>query len=207
MKRFSISVFFICVAFSGNCQLKNADINFLKYINTHRNENLDKSFQFLSNTSDFVAIGEPLVLLGVGFYKNDAYLKKQGVNATVATIGTYSLGYIVKKSVNRNRPYQTYPEIEHYETKLGSSFPSGSTSLAFSAATSISLSYPKWQVIAPAAVYAVGVGYSRLHLGAHYPSDVLAGAILGSGSAVLSRYLNGLLLKQYRKKQISKNSF
>ena len=36
---------------------------------------------------------------------------------------------------------------------------------------------------------AVAVGYSRVHTGVHYPSDVAAGAAIGIGSAALSRRL------------------
>jgi membrane-associated phospholipid phosphatase len=117
------------------------------------------------------------------------------------------VGYILKKSVNRNRPYVTYPFLQNYKIENDSSFPSGSTSVAFSAATSLSLSYPKWYVIAPAALYASGVGYSRLHLGVHYPSDVLAGAVLGAGSAFVSRRLNKMLVNEFRKRKVKKSTF
>jgi membrane-associated phospholipid phosphatase len=62
--------------------------------------------------------------------------------------------------------------------------------------TSLSVAYPKWYVIAPAYTWAAGVAYSRLALGAHYPSDVLAGAIIGSGSAWLNIKLNQWLNKK-----------
>ncbi|MGB8358080.1 MAG: phosphatase PAP2 family protein, partial [Bacteroidales bacterium] len=52
------------------------------------------------------------------------------------------------------------------------------------------LDYPKWYVIVPSYAYAGTVAYSRMHLGVHYPSDVLAGALIGSGCAVLSHYVN-----------------
>jgi undecaprenyl-diphosphatase len=70
------------------------------------------------------------------------------------------------------------------------SFPSGHTSSAFNTATFICLTYPKWYVIAPAALWATSVAYSRMYLGVHYPSDVLAGAVLGAGTAYLTYYLN-----------------
>jgi membrane-associated phospholipid phosphatase len=57
-------------------------------------------------------------------------------------------------------------------------------------ATSLSLQYPKWYVIAPAYLYAGTVAYSRMDLGVHYPSDVLSGAIIGSGSAYITYKIN-----------------
>ncbi|MGL5772584.1 MAG: phosphatase PAP2 family protein, partial [Bacteroidales bacterium] len=45
-------------------------------------------------------------------------------------------------------------------------------------------------VIAPASLWALSVGYSRMQLGVHYPSDVAAGLAIGAGSAVLSHYAN-----------------
>ncbi|HSC36729.1 MAG TPA: phosphatase PAP2 family protein, partial [Chitinophagaceae bacterium] len=75
------------------------------------------------------------------------------------------------------------------------SFPSGHTSSAFAMATSISMSYPKWYVIAPCYLWAGTVGVSRIVLGVHYPSDVLAGALVGMGSAYVTnratRWLRG----------------
>lgn len=186
---------------------QNVDINILKEINLNRNKNADAGMNFLTNTSDFVAIGTPAALLAVGFIKDDASFKKEGLNAAVAVIGTYGVGYILKKSVNRNRPYVKYPFLQNYKIENDSSFPSGSTSVAFSAATSLSLSYPKWYVIAPAALYATGVGYSRLHLGVHYPSDVVAGAVLGAGSAFVSRQLNKMLVNEFRKRKVKKSTF
>jgi membrane-associated phospholipid phosphatase len=51
---------------------------------------------------------------------------------------------------------------------------------AFALATSLSLSYPKCYIIVPSFAWASSVGYSRMDLGVHYPSDVLAGAIVGA---------------------------
>ena len=68
--------------------------------------------------------------------------------------------------------------------------PSGHTSSVFATATSLSMAYPKWYVVVPSFVWAGSVGYSRMHLGVHYPSDVIIGALVGSGSAILTRKAN-----------------
>ena len=102
-----------------------------------------------------------------------------------------------KYAVNRDRPYEKYPLlINPYNTpEQGKSFPSGHTSTAFTLAASLSIEYPKWYVVVPAYTYAATVGYSRLYLGEHYPSDVIAGAALGVGSAYLSNWLAKKVLK------------
>jgi membrane-associated phospholipid phosphatase len=199
---FIFLLFISCQSFG-----QNIDINILKGINLNRYSKLDAPMQFLTNSADIVAIGTPAVLIAGGFIKNDATLKKEGLNAAVAVLGTYGVGYVLKKSVNRNRPYINYPFLQNYKIENDSSFPSGSTAVAFSAATSLSLSYPKWYVIAPAALYATGVGYSRLHLGVHYPTDVLAGALIGAGSAFVSKELNKVIINQYRKRKLQKPTY
>ena len=62
------------------------------------------------------------------------------------------------------------------------------------------MEYPKWYIIAPSFAWASAVGYSRMHLGVHYPSDVAVGAIIGSGSAYLSYKAN----KWINKKRVNK---
>ncbi|HEU4718905.1 MAG TPA: phosphatase PAP2 family protein, partial [Bacteroidia bacterium] len=103
----------------------------------------------------------------------------------------------LKYTVNRPRPFVTYPDIIK-KTKAGSkSFPSGHTSSAFALATSVSLAYPKWYVIAPSYAWACAVGYSRMRLGAHYPSDVAAGALIGAGCAWGCWWLNKKIQEKY----------
>jgi membrane-associated phospholipid phosphatase len=196
---------FVCLSLQVFSQ--NFDIDFLKKVNVGRNKNLDPGFQFLSGSSDYLAIGTPVTLLTVGFVKNDSELKKQGLNAAITTFGTYAAAYVFKESIKRYRPYLSYPYIENYRNEKGYSFPSGSTSLAFSTATTLSLSYPKWYVIVPSYLYAGSVGYARMHLGAHYPSDVAAGALLGAASAVVTKQLNKLITNKYRKRQLKKSTW
>jgi membrane-associated phospholipid phosphatase len=200
MVNFGVLISFFLLL-SGSVFGQNLDLTLLEKVNLHRLKSLDPSLQTLTNSTDFVAVGMPVGLLIAGFAKNNTSLKKEGFRAGLATLGTYAVGYGLKKIVNRDRPYMTYPQIQNYQAQSGASFPSGSTALAFSAATSLSMSFPKWYVIVPSFAYATGVGYARLHLGAHYPTDVLAGAALGAGSALVSRKLNQYLVNYTRKRK------
>ena len=104
----------------------------------------------------------------------------------------------------RDRPFVKYPDKVHpygAPDADSPSFPSGHTAAAFSLATSLSITYPKWYVIAPSAVWACGVGFARINQGVHYPSDVVAGAAIGVGCAFANIYINRWLNKVLFKKK------
>ena len=97
----------------------------------------------------------------------------------------------MKYLVDRERPYERYPDRVHpYSHESSPSFPSGHTASAFALATSLCIKYPKWYVIAPSALWACSVGVSRMNEGVHYPSDLIAGAVIGTGCAVVNVYVN-----------------
>ncbi len=174
---------------------QNIDINILREINVNRITQLDNTFRFITNSATPFAIGTPILLFGIAIVKKDTILGNKSIYIGEAIISTVILTTIMKYSFNRTRPFTKYSFIEKL-TKAGSpSFPSGHTSEAFAFATSLSISYPKWYIIAPAFIWASTVGYSRMDLGVHYPSDVLVGAIIGSGCAYLSYIVNNKINK------------
>lgn len=201
MIKYLFSFALIIASFSSLAQ-SSWDLRTLENINLTRNFDMDKPLNALSNSADYLAVGIPVGLLTAGFIKGDAALKKEGFNAALTTFATYGVGFVLKKAVDRDRPYIEHPHIKNYREFSGSSFPSGSTSIAFATATNLSMAYPKWYVIVPSALYASTVGYSRLHLGAHYPSDVLAGAAIGMGTAFVSRKLNQLVNNEKKKRKL-----
>jgi membrane-associated phospholipid phosphatase len=69
------------------------------------------------------------------------------------------------------------------EFPKSASFPSGHTASAFAFATGVALESP-WRAVLVAPL-AVTLGYSRLHVGAHWLSDVVGGAVIGVGVAAL----------------------
>ncbi|MFV5696585.1 phosphatase PAP2 family protein [Flavobacterium sp. LB3P122] len=196
-KIYCLLLFFLWVTF-GNAQ--NTDINILRDINGNRNKNLDPTFKLVTNTAVPFSVATPILMYSIGLIKKDSTIKKQAIFIGETFLVSAFITTALKQTVKRARPFDTYSDIEKETSAPGYSFPSGHTSLAFATATSLSMAYPKWYVIAPSFLWAGAVGYSRMHLGVHYPSDVLAGAIIGSGSAYLTYKANKWLNKKRSKK-------
>ncbi|MBD1380220.1 phosphatase PAP2 family protein [Metabacillus arenae] len=91
----------------------------------------------------------------------------------------------VKKLYPRKRPYIALIETKVLENPLQDhSFPSGHTTAIFSVIIPFLLFMPALSyILLP---LAVSVGISRMYLGLHYPSDVLAGCLLGTSSGLLT---------------------
>jgi membrane-associated phospholipid phosphatase len=165
---------------------QSLDITILRSINSPETLPSDNFFRFVSNSEIYIALGIPSGMAAAGLMKDDKDLLRNAFVTFGSAAIASGITIILKYSVNRDRPYVTYPDITKKSYAGSPSFPSGHTSSAFSTATSLSLAYPKWYIIVPSFTWAGTVGYSRMHLGVHYPSDVLAGAIIGAGSAWLS---------------------
>ena len=164
---------------------QNLDIRILRQINEHRNTHLDGTFTTITNSVSPISIAAPILIFGTGLIEKDKTIQQKGLVMGASFLTATIISTSLKHAINRTRPFVTYPDIQKVTSGGSPSFPSGHTSDAFSTATSLSLAFPKWYVIAPSYMYASAVGYSRMHLGVHYPSDVLAGALVGAGSAFL----------------------
>lgn len=105
--------------------------------------------------------------------------------AGALALGAMILGLIVtnltiKPLISRPRPWLDWPIIPLVTEKDPNSFPSGHTCAAFAAAMVWVRTLPQKRDRVIAAVMAVLMGLSRLYVGVHYPSDVLAGAVIGA---------------------------
>lgn len=114
----------------------------------------------------------------------------------LSEIGAAGLTMGLKNIFRRARPYVALDSVSSRQGSSYSdldpfSFPSGHSALAFALATSTSLDYPEWYVIAPAMTWATLTAIARVWHGMHYPSDIAVGAILGVGSALLVHELFG----------------
>lgn len=192
--KFLFTLFFIL---SLKCFSQTGELKLLDNINPiNPNSTFQKS---ISNSTYPIILASTAALFTTSIINKDSLLKQKTLNLFGSVLINITVTEILKRAVQRERPFVQHPFIHPYNTdELNRSFPSGHTSNAFAFATSLSMNFSKWYVIVPAYTWACSVGYSRLYLGVHYPTDVLAGAILGSASAFLSQKINK---KLFRKKK------
>lgn len=139
---------------------------------------LDRGMIFVTSLGDkgtlWIVIGVLFLLLGIKGRKwrerGLLVLLSLAANALICNL-------LLKPLVGRTRPY----DLLGYEIlirRLGdSSFPSGHTSASFAAATALYAINRRWGIAAY--ILAVLIGFSRLYLGVHFPTDVFIGAIIG----------------------------
>ncbi|MFT4248381.1 MAG: phosphatase PAP2 family protein [Pseudomonas sp.] len=113
-----------------------------------------------------------------------------GASAHMAATGVIALTLYkaLKRWTRRPRPYAAHPRIRAWVAPLDEfSFPSGHTLHAVSFSI-VALAYYPW--LAPLLVpFTACVALSRVVLGLHYPSDVLAATAIGAGLAELSLWV------------------
>lgn len=114
-----------------------------------------------------------------------------GWQSLLAVVVSHIPVFIVKRKFKRLRPYQAIEGVHTVPKPLqDSSFPSGHTTAVFAWVIPLLLTGTIASIyVAPLClVIAISVGWSRMHLGLHYPSDVAAGAIIGTATAFAVRY-------------------
>lgn len=106
-----------------------------------------------------------------------------GLQACVALAISHIPVALAKKTYPRVRPYLTLPGTNTFRNPLTDhSFPSGHTTAVFSVTVPFIAAQPGLVfILGPVALI---VAVSRIYLGLHYPSDVLAGAVVGSSIAL-----------------------
>ena len=200
MNKISCTIFFLLSVFVASSQ--NIDIDILQKINVNRNMEFDPAFKTITNTAVPLSIATPVMMYTIGLIQKDSLIKQKALFIGETFLASAFITIASKSIIKRDRPYVTHPSIQPLSVEGSYSLPSAHTSSAFATATSLSMAYPKWYVVVPSFVWASSVGYSRMHLGVHYPSDVLVGALVGSGSAVLMYKANQWLNKKRKKNKI-----
>jgi undecaprenyl-diphosphatase len=110
--------------------------------------------------------------------------RRAAVAAGLSAGAALAVGKLISDAVNRQRPFEAHPRLVHlFEPHaLDPGFPSDHATAAFAIGVALVLRSRVWGMIVLA--FAALLGFARIALGYHYPSDVLAGALLGSAAAL-----------------------
>lgn len=157
------------------------EYQFLTKLQEFRMPLLDKAMVMLSHLGDGALLW---IILAVVLFLM-AGTRRIGRDMIVAMIVALIIGnLIVKNVIGRVRPYDVYTMLQPLVDRPSDwSFPSGHTMHSFAAATVLFLHERKAGIAA--LLLAAGIGFSRLYNMVHYPTDVLAGMLIGIVIAVL----------------------
>jgi membrane-associated phospholipid phosphatase len=151
-----------------------------------RTPTLDRAFQRISHAADhsklWLACAAGLALSGGDAGRRAAVNGVASIAVTSAVVNA-----VLKPLARRRRPGRAafrVPVTRRVRMPRSSSFPSGHAASAFAFANGAAIAAPE-PGIALNALAAV-VGYSRIHTGVHYPSDVLVGSVIGAAMAPMT---------------------
>lgn len=171
--------------------ITNLDFSLLYWIQENlRADWLDAVCAFLSWAFGF---GIPWIVLGavMFFFKKT---RAAGVMLITAVALTFFFNEVaIKNAVCRERPCVIDQTIELAVKRPTSySFPSGHSSSVFAAVGVLLFKHKKAGI--PMLLFAIFMGFSRMYLFVHFPTDVLAGAVLG----ILMAWVTVLVFKELK---------
>lgn len=151
------------------------DVEIMMYVQYHLRSKpltaVNRLFSFMGDVSWFWIV-VCVLMIARDYYRIQAYFAL--ISLAVCSLFV-NIGF--KRTFRRERPYTLVPQIEVIGRKPRDySFPSGHTAVALAAGFMFLFTMPLWFGITAVAI-GVLIGMSRIYLGVHYPSDVIAGAV------------------------------
>lgn len=168
------------------------EIKFLESLQTLHTPVLNYLMIFITSLGNggFIWIVAAIYLL----FQNNNKLKREGFTLAVALIIFSVIGLLILKPIIASpRPFTIADVNLLIKEPMGFSFPSGHTGSSFAAATIIYFYNKKIGV--SALILAALIAFSRLYLFVHYPTDIIAGIILGIAAGNLAINCTNKLLK------------
>jgi undecaprenyl-diphosphatase len=138
---------------------------------------LDKFFSIITNVNNWYI--SYLILLSILFFKGGRIGKIAVLGIIILITVTDQIGYrLLKEFFERARPCNALSDVLAPLGCTGSySFPSNHAINNFAAAAFFSMLFPKYKIVLFVTAFLVAI--SRVYLGLHYPSDIIAGAAIG----------------------------
>lgn len=163
----------------------------LLFVQNHvRNDILTPFMKAVTMLGDLGAVWI-LISVGLCLFKKWRRTGEMGLCAAVLSLLVNNM--FLKHFVGRVRPFTVIKELVPLIQKpTDPSFPSGHTACAFAVGFLLFRRLPKRYGL-PCLLLAILIGLSRIYLGVHYPSDVLAGAISGIAISYAAEWLIGHL--------------
>lgn len=159
------------------------ELQFLKWLESFRTEFLNILFQGIT----FLGEETLMIILAVTLWF--AVDKKLAQKVLFITAGSLYINLIIKNFTKIPRPFTKGISCVRVDTATGYSFPSGHTQTFSTWSMFFAIKYKKLWLSILTGILIVLVGFSRLYLGAHYPSDVIMGIILGVGISSLGNMI------------------
>lgn len=153
-----------------------SDKRLLHLINTKFKSNmLDKLIPLITNIGSAVFT---LILTFLLIIFGSGKIRAAGVESFLTLFFSSICVTYLKNKFTRPRPYWVIKELNSFNIMLKDySFPSGHTTAAFSLATVLSINFPGFMFLFIS--IALIVGFSRVYLAVHFPTDVIMGMVIG----------------------------
>ncbi|WP_333877475.1 phosphatase PAP2 family protein [Methylobacter sp.] len=150
-------------------------------INARMHSTLTKFSRYISKTGD----GQLYVVIIGLLYWHEGIESRFLQAVLLAFLIERPIYFVLKNGLKRNRPQAALQNFRSTITPSDKfSFPSGHTSAAFMMATLLGYYLPPLMILLYC--WATLVGFSRVVLGVHFPTDILVGVILGISTALFS---------------------
>lgn len=151
---------------------------------------------FITHLGDSGIFWIALTLILLAFKRT----RRIGLTCAVSMIiGLVVTNLILKNWVARIRPYEMIEGLHLLiERQKDFSFPSGHATNSFAAAWVIFCMVPRKYGV-PALILACLIAFSRLYVGVHYPTDVLAGTLIGIAAGSVSQWLLGITARRWQR--------
>lgn len=168
------------------------ELDILRTLEGIRSGFLDGLFELITMLGEETLL---IVLMAVIYFMYDKDLAKRMFFITAMSL---SLNCIIKNFVKRPRPFTRGISCVRESTATGYSFPSGHTQTFATWSNAFAIKLKNKKLLCTALILSFLVGFSRMYLGAHYPSDVIVGLVIGLLFAYFGNMIYDKIKNKYR---------